>query len=136
MTSKVIYHSGLSTTATHLRSGNSIITDAPVDNNGKGQAFSPTDLMATSLASCMMTIMGILAEKNEIDIDGTEADVLKIMAENPRRVAGIHIQMTMPAKPYSEKEKSMLSHAALNCPVMKSIHPDVDVQLHITWQDV
>ncbi len=135
MTSKVVYHTGLSTTATHLRSGNEIVTDAPVDNNGKGQAFSPTDLMATSLASCMMTIMGILAEKNEIDIDGTEAEVLKIMAENPRRIAGIHIKMIMPAKSYSDKEKSMLSHAALNCPVMKSIHPDIDVQLNIIWQD-
>ena len=135
MTSKVVYHQGLRTTATHLRSGQSIITDAPVDNNGKDEAFSPTDLMSTSLASCMMTIMGITAEKNDIDIDGAEAEVLKIMAENPRRVAGIDIQMTMPAKPYTEKEKSMLSHAALTCPVMKSIHPDIVVNLNLIWQD-
>lgn len=126
----------MSTTATHLRSGTSIVTDAPVDNNGKGAAFSPTDLMATSLASCMLTIMGILAEKNQMNIDGTTAEVLKIMAENPRRVEGIHITMTMPAIAYADKEKSMLSHAALNCPVMKSIHPDIDVKLTIVWQDV
>lgn len=133
MTSKVIYQQGLHTVATHIRSGKSIETDAPVDNNGKGEAFSPTDLMATSLASCMLTIMGLTAEKSDIDIDRTEVEVLKIMGENPRRIVGIHLKMIMPPIEYTDKEKSLLSHAALHCPVMKSIHPDIDVKLDIVW---
>ena len=95
-TSKVIYLGGLRTNSTHLQSGIEIITDAPLDNQGKGEAFSPTDLMATSLANCMLTIMGIAARTHEIDIDGTTAEVTKIMAAEPRRVAEIHINLHFP----------------------------------------
>ena len=133
MTSQVIYKGELRTEATHIKSNELIITDAPIDNHGKGEAFSPTDLMSTSLASCMITIMGITANNHEINIVGTKAEVLKIMAENPRRVAGIDVKMTMPEINYSDKEKSILKHAAENCPVMKSIHPDIKVNLDFVW---
>lgn len=135
MTSEVIYTGGLRTEAKHLKSGDIIITDAPVDNHGKGEAFSPTDLMSTSLASCMLTIMGISSNNHNININGTKAEVQKIMSENPRRVSGINIIMIMPAIKYAEKEKSILKHAAENCPVMKSIHPDITVNLKIQWNE-
>jgi putative redox protein len=135
MTSKVSYTGNLRTEAIHIKSGSTIITDAPVDNNGKGEAFSPTDLMATSLASCMMTIMGIAARNHNIDMDNTEAEVLKIMGENPRRVTGINVKLIMPPMVYDAKAKSILIHAAENCPVMKSIHPDIEVNLDIVWYE-
>jgi putative redox protein len=135
MTSKVIYTGNLRTEASHIKSGDTLITDAPVDNNGKGEAFSPTDLMATSLASCMMTIMGIAARNHAIEIDNTMAEVTKIMGENPRRVSGIDVKLIMPPKIYDSKQKSILTHAAQNCPVMKSIHPDIVVNLDILWHE-
>jgi putative redox protein len=135
MTSKVTYTSGLRTQATHIKSGNTIVTDAPTDNHGKGEAFSPTDLFATSLASCAMTIMGIAANTHGLDIDGTTCEVLKIMGDNPRRVSGIDVKMIMPNINYDDKEKSILKHAAHNCPVMKSIHPDIVVNLTIEWHE-
>ena len=136
MTSKVSYTGDLRTEAIHLKSGISIITDAPVDNNGKGAAFSPTDLMATSLASCMLTIMGIAARNHDINMDNTEAEVLKIMGENPRRIVGIHIKMTMPPQNYSEKEKKILVHAAHHCPVIESIHPAIEVKIDMIWHEL
>ncbi len=135
MTSKVIYSGNLRTEASHIKSGDTILTDAPVDNNGKGEAFSPTDLMATSLASCMMTIMGIAARNHDIDMDDTSAEVTKIMGENPRRISGIDVKLIMPPKAYDPKQKSLLKHAAENCPVMKSIHPDIAVNLDIVWYE-
>ena len=120
------YKGGLRTTAQHLASGNTIITDAPVDNNGKGEAFSPTDLVASALGSCMMTIMGIVANRANIDIDGMEVTTTKIMAAEPRRIAEVVLQFTMPAgKSYSDKEKAMLENAARTCPVALSLHPDI-----------
>ncbi len=124
-TSKVKYLGELRTEATHLASGSTIITDAPVDNHGKGQAFSPTDLMSTSLASCMITIMGITANTHKLNIDGASAEVTKIMAANPRRVSEIHIVFTMPANHYSQKEKAILENAAKTCPVALSINPAI-----------
>lgn len=123
--SKVKYLGGLRTEATHLASGNKIITDAPLDNKGKGQAFSPTDLMSTSLATCMLTIMGIACDTHVLNIDGTEAEVTKIMAANPRRVAEVHITFTMPDKNYTDKEKAILENAARTCPVALSINPNI-----------
>ena len=120
------YTGGLRTTAQHLASGNTIITDAPVDNNGKGEAFSPTDLVASALGSCMMTIMGIVANRANIDIDGIEVETTKIMAAEPRRIAEVVLNFRMPAgKSYSEKEKAMLENAARTCPVALSLHPDI-----------
>lgn len=124
-TSKITYNGGLRTTSVHLRSGNEIITDAPVDNKGKGEAFSPTDLLATSLGNCMLTIVGIAANEHGFNIDGTTCEITKIMAENPRRVAEIVVNFQFPANNYSEKEKTIIERSANTCPVMYSLHPDI-----------
>jgi len=125
ITSKVTYSDGLRTEAIHLKSGNKIITDAPTDNHGKGEAFSPTDLMSTSLATCMLTVMGIACEARSISMDGAVAEVTKIMAANPIRVAEIHINITMPAKGYTDEQKKMLEHTGRTCPVALSLHPNL-----------
>ncbi|PRY14774.1 putative OsmC-like protein [Pontibacter ummariensis] len=120
------YQGNLRTSAQHLASGNTIITDAPTDNNGKGEAFSPTDLVCAALGSCMMTIMGIVANRNTIDIEGTTVETTKIMAAEPRRIAEVILQFKMPAgKTYTDKEKAMLENAARTCPVALSLHPDI-----------
>lgn len=131
-TSEVIYLKDLRTEATHLGSGNSLLTDAPKDNNGKGEFFSPTDLLATSLASCMLTIMGLSAKVHGFSIDGAKAQILKVMESNPRRVGEIVIDIWFPANDYSTKEKSLLKLAADTCPVAKSLHPDIKqiINLH------
>jgi len=133
-TSKVIYNGLLRTTATHLKSGEEIITDAPVDNNGKGEAFSPTDLLATALANCMLTVMGIAAKTHHIEMDNTLADVTKVMAESPRRVSEILIEFYFPEEiSYTDKQKKILEHAALTCPVEKSLHPDIKRVVNFNW---
>lgn len=132
-TSSIIYTGELRTVATHLQSSVEIITDAPTDNQGKGEAFSPTDLLATSLGSCMLTIMGINARTNGMDIDGTKVEITKRMAANPRRVSEIGVVVTLPNKSYSEKERKMLEIAALNCPVAKSLHPDIKQDVQFVW---
>ncbi|MDP2388476.1 MAG: OsmC family protein [Bacteroidota bacterium] len=124
-TSKVIYKGNLRTEATHLESGTVIITDAPKDNQGNGESFSPTDLLATSLSCCMLSIMGIVAKRDGIDIEGTETEVTKVMYAEPRRVGEIHVKFVMPKKNYDEKQRKLLEHAAYTCPVAKSIHPDI-----------
>jgi putative redox protein len=122
---KGIYKGELRTELTHLKSGISIITDAPTDNQGKGEAFSPTDLLSASLGACMLTIMGIVAKRNNIEIDGTRIKVSKIMADSPRRVSEVHVEFDMPSGNFNEKEKDLLRNAALTCPVAKSLHPDI-----------
>jgi len=122
--SKVTYQGNLRTTAIHLQSNNEIITDAPVDNQGKGEAFSPTDLLATSLASCMLTIIGIKARDMEIDIAGTTSEVTKIMAAAPRRVSEVYIAITFNQE-LDDKTQKIFYNTALTCPVAKSIHPDI-----------
>jgi uncharacterized OsmC-like protein len=137
MTSSVLYNGGLRTTCTHLQSGNSVETDAPVDNHGKGERFSPTDLMATSLATCMITVMGIKARSMGFDLDGVKIDVLKIMKADPRRVGGIELSFHIPdtLKEIDEKTKTILRHTGDTCPVMKSIHPDIEVKIDWgAWQ--
>lgn len=124
-TSKITYLGNLRTEAVHLKSGNTIITDAPPDNNGKGEAFSPTDLLATSLGSCMLTIMGIMAQRNNIAIEGTTVEITKVMEANPRRVGEIIVEFSMPANNYTEKEKTLLENAAHTCPVAKSLSADL-----------
>ena len=124
-TSEIIYKGELRTNCTHMKSGQQIITDAPVDNNGKGEAFSPTDLLATSLGTCMLTVMGIVAKRNNINMDGAKIEILKVMAENPRRVSEINVEIFFPFNNYSQKEKDLLEHTALTCPVAKSLHPDI-----------
>jgi putative redox protein len=124
-TSKITYLGNLQTQATHLQSGISIITDPPVDNQGKGEAFSPTDLMSTSLGSCMLTIMGIVAQRHEIKIEGTTIDITKIMEANPRRVSEIIVEFQMPKNNYSDKDKQLLENAARTCPVAQSLKAEL-----------
>lgn len=131
--STVEYRGSLRTNATHVKSGNEIITDAPTDNKGKGQAFSPTDLVATSLASCMLTIMGIRADKMNLDISGTRAEIQKLMASNPRRVEEIIVDITIPARSFSAKDKTILEKAARTCPVALTLHPDTVQTIRFHW---
>ncbi len=131
MTSTVVYNGDLRTTCTHLKSGSAIETDAPVDNNGKGERFSPTDLLATSLATCMVTVMGIKARSMGFDLNELKADVLKIMKADPRRVGGIEISFHIPEslQQLETKTKEILKHTADTCPVIRSIHPDIEVKI-------
>ncbi|TVR88622.1 MAG: OsmC family peroxiredoxin [Saprospirales bacterium] len=131
--SEVEYSGELRTRAVHLRSGNAIITDAPVDNQGKGQAFSPTDLLTTSLASCMLTIMGIKARYMNLKIEGSKARVTKIMASDPRRVSEVAIKIQMPKSGFSDRDKKILEQAAMTCPVMLSLHPDIKKDISFEW---
>lgn len=123
-TSTVTYEGNLRTSAIHLQSNNQIITDAPTDNHGRGETFSPTDLLATSLASCMLTVMGIKAENMGLDLTGTLANVNKIMATEPRRVAQIDVTLTVKGVTI-DKDKTILLNTALTCPVAKSLHPEI-----------
>tara|TARA_B000000475_G_scaffold163463_1_gene131527 strand:- start:1218 stop:1619 length:402 start_codon:yes stop_codon:yes gene_type:complete len=132
MTSKVIYKGALRTEATHIRSGNTIITDAPTDNKGKGEAFSPTDLVATALASCILTIMGIKADGMNINIDGSSAEVKKIMGAGPRRIAQVNIVINIPLSA-NEKTKKILEKAALTCPVDKSLSDSMIRDVKFIW---
>ena len=127
----IIYKNNLRTEAEHIASAQKIITDAPIDNNGKGEAFSPTDLVATALGSCMITIMAIVAEKHGIDISGTNASVKKEMSSNPRRIIEIIVDINM-GKNIDKKDRKRLEKAALACPVHKSLHPDMakKIQFH------
>ena len=131
-TSKIIYKNNLRTEAQHIASGQKIITDAPVDNNGKGEAFSPTDLVATALASCMITIMAIAAEKNGINISETSASVKKVMGINPRTISDIVIEIKM-SKDLALKDRKRLEKAALACPVHKSLHPDMNKEITFSY---
>jgi len=133
MTSKVFYNGALRTTCTHLQSGQSIITDAPTDNNGRGEAFSPTDLVATALATCMITVMGIKANVNNWNIDGAELDVTKLMASEPRRISEIHVIVKMPAGNFDEKTQKILENTARTCPVAMSLHPDIKQLITFVW---
>jgi uncharacterized OsmC-like protein len=134
MTAQVFYKGELRTEMTHLKSGEVVITDAPTDNHGKGEAFSPTDLVATALASCALTTMGIKAGQMGVDIDGTTAEVTKIMAADPRRIAEIQLNITFPAKNYSNKDRNVLEQTALHCPVAKSLHLDLVQKLNFIWK--
>jgi uncharacterized OsmC-like protein len=132
MTSKVTYTGGLRTTCEHLRSGDSFITDAPIDNNGLGQAFSPTDTVATGLASCMLTTMGIKAWDLDVELKGATAEVTKHMASAPRRIAKIEVNLNLPSG-ISEKNRKILIHTADTCPVQYSLHPDIERVITYNW---
>lgn len=122
-----IYTGGLRTVATHLQSGNTLMTDAPRDNQGKGENFSPSDLLAASLGSCMLSIMGIAARTHGFEerLHGTEIDITKIMAAEPRRVAEVIVEFYFPSGDFNEKERKILEHAAHTCPVAKSLSADL-----------
>ena len=133
MTSKVTYLGDLRTSSIHIQSGTEIISDAPLDNNGKGEAFSPTDTVANGLATCMMTIMAIKARDLKIDLDGTTAEVVKIMNAEPRRIATIEIVFQMQGTA-DQKCKIILERAAMTCPVFLSLHPDVEKRITFNWK--
>jgi putative redox protein len=132
-TVKTIYLGDLRTENEHLESGNKVITDAPTDNRGKGEFFSPTDMLATALGSCILTIMGIKARDNGIDIKGTEVEVTKIMASDPRRVAEVIIEFYFPSKGYSDEEKRLVESVAGTSPVPLSLHPDLKQTIKFKW---
>lgn len=125
MTSTVEYNNELRTTCVHLQSNQNMITDAPTDNMGKGEAFSPTDLVATALASCMLTVMGIKANQLDINLGGTKALVEKKMVSNPRRIQQVNVSITFPENSWPENIQKSLQNVAVNCPVAKSLHTDI-----------
>ncbi len=132
-TSKVTYLGDLRTSSIHLQSGSEIITDAPTDNNGKGEAFSPTDSVANGLASCMFTVMGIKANDLGVDFLGSTAEVTKIMAAEPRRISEIHVAFNMNLAA-DEKTKTILERTAMTCPVFYSLHPDIMKEISFVWK--
>ncbi len=132
-TSEVTYLGDLRTSSVHLQSGNTIITDAPLDNNGKGEAFSPTDTVANSLASCMFTVMGIKARDLGVDFSGSTAQVTKVMAAEPRRISEIHVVFQMNLSP-DDKTKTILERTAMTCPVHYSLHPDIKREIVFNWK--
>ncbi|WP_442786949.1 OsmC family protein [Flavobacterium suncheonense] len=132
-TSKVTYLGDLRTSSVHLQSGNTIITDAPTDNHGKGEAFSPTDSVANALATCMLTVMGIKARDLEVDFTGSTAEVTKIMGTDPRRIVEIHVNFEMNLKT-DEKNRTILERTALTCPVYFSLHPDIKKEITFNWK--
>jgi uncharacterized OsmC-like protein len=132
-TSKVTYLGELRTSSIHLQSGTEIISDAPLDNNGKGEAFSPTDTVANGLASCMFTVMGIKAREMEVDFSGSTAEVTKIMAAEPRRISEIHVVFAMSLEA-DDKTKTILERTAMTCPVFYSLHPDIKKIVTFNWK--
>ena len=132
MTSKVFYQGNLRTKCVHLKSGNEIITDAPIDNFGKGEGFSPTDTVATALASCMITVMGIKANQLKIDFKNISADVEKIMSSNPRRISEIRVNINLPLK-ISQKDKNIIERAGDNCPIHNSLDPKLKRVIKYNW---
>lgn len=135
MTSTVIYEGEFRTACEHLRSGSQIETDAPVDNKGKGERFSPTDLVATALGSCMMTIMGQRAVEMNVNLEGTKIEVEKIMKADPRRIAGINLTFHFPESlALNARQQTILQKAAETCPVAYSIHPGIEVKANFNWK--
>ncbi|HBG70306.1 MAG: osmotically inducible protein OsmC [Bacteroidetes bacterium GWF2_43_63] len=135
MTSKVQYVGELRTVCEHSASSSQIETDAPVDNHGKGEKFSPTDLLATSLASCMLTVMGLAGQTIGFSIDGATASVEKFMGTDPRRIVKIRIIIDFPGIEYSEKEKQIIRHAARMCPVGQSLHHDIEQEIIFNFEE-
>ncbi len=133
MTSKVVYLGNLRTECEHVKSGNTFITDAPTDNNGKGEAFSPTDTVATALASCMLTVMGIkAAQMEDVHLDGSTAEVTKIMKAEPRRIARVEVKLNLKGVA-DDKNRKILENTAKMCPVLNSLHPDMEKEITFNW---
>jgi len=134
MTSQITYEGNLRTVATHLQSGTVIETDAPTDNQGKGERFSPSDLVATALGNCMLTIMGIKARDMNVDLKGTKIDVTKIMVADPRRIGEIKVIFNFPGTlTVDEKQKTILERAAMTCPVIESLNADLKKSVEFNW---
>lgn len=135
MTANVVYKGGLRCECTHLQSGTQIETDAPTDNRGRGERFSPTDMLCVSLGTCMITTMGIKAGDIQVDLAGTKIDITKSMLREPRRVGKIELTLHLPGKGLEEPTRKILQNIGDNCPVMKSLHPDVQVVTEYIWSD-
>lgn len=133
-TIKTIYTGNLRTEAVHIKSGKELITDAPVDNHGKGETFSPTDLLATSFGCCMLTMAGIAAESHGFSINGAEVTTTKVMYDSPRRVGELITELRFPPNNYSEKVKQMIINTVKTCPVARSLHPDLKQEISFVWQ--
>lgn len=133
MTASIIYKGQLRCECTHVQSGTVIETDAPSDNCGKGERFSPTDTVCVALATCMITTMGIKAADMQVNLDGATIEVTKHMLANPRRIGKIEVTLQLPGKELSEKDKAILQKIGDECPVMKSIHPDLEVVAQYNW---
>ena len=133
MTSKVTYLGELRTSSIHIQSGSEIISDAPTDNNGKGEAFSPTDTVANGLASCMMTVMGIKARDLQLELKGSTAEVTKIMGVDPRRIIEIQIKFEMSIVA-DQRTKLILERTAMTCPVLNSLHPNIKKEVTFNWK--
>lgn len=133
MTSKVTYLGDLRTSSVHVASGSEIISDAPVDNHGRGEAFSPTDTVANALATCMLTVMGIKARTLDFDFTGATAEVTKVMGTEPRRITEIHVKFEMNVAA-DEKTKAILENTAMTCPVLFSLHPDIKKEVVFNWK--
>ena len=127
------YLGGLRVECVHERSGVKLVTDAPVDNNGKGESFSPTDLCATALGACAMTLMGIQARDNNLDLVGTRLEVTKVMGQDPRKIAKIQIIFHMPERPFSDAEKALLEKAAWTCPMALTLGNQVEQEFVFKW---
>jgi uncharacterized OsmC-like protein len=135
ITVKTVYKGDLRTEATHLQSGTQIITDAPIDNNGKGEAFSPTDLVSAALGSCMLTIMGILANRENINLENTTLEITKVMSAAPRKIAEIIVDFKIPnSNTISDIQKQKLINAAHTCPVALSLSPEVIQTVNFSWE--
>lgn len=133
--STVEYIGQLRCSSTHHRSGQVIETDAPTDNQGKGMKFSPTDLLATSLANCMLTVMGIRTQQMNGSLDGSSADVYKIMASDPRRVKKIVVHLNLKGSGFDPKQREVLEVVGRTCPVALSLNADLEQELHFNWED-
>ncbi len=133
MTSKITYLGELRTSSIHIQSGSEIISDAPIDNNGKGAAFSPTDTVANGLGSCMFTVMGIKAAEMNVDLSNATAEITKIMAAEPRRISEIHIVFNITIEA-DAKTKTILERTAMTCPVYYSLHPDIKKVITFNWK--
>ena len=133
ISSEIIYEGSLRTRMTHLHSGTEVITDAPLDNQGRAEAFSPTDLVAAALGSCMMTIMGIKARDMQLDLEGTRITIVKVMYSEPRRIGEIHVDLYFPPNSFSDKEKQILENAGRTCPVAKSLDPALLQKIEFHW---
>ena len=132
-TSNITYVGDLRTVCIHLQSGTQILTDAPTDNHGKGEAFSPTDLVATALGSCMVSIMGIKSKDLNVDLKDSTVSITKIMQSEPRKIAKIEVILSMSIET-SEKNKAILERAAMTCPVLLSLHPDIEKDVVFNWK--
>jgi len=132
-TVRTTYLGALRTEAEHIQSGNKIITDAPVDNHGRGESFSPTDLLAASYASCALTIIGIASQTHSFNIDGTVVETTKVMGDSPRRIAELIVHFNFPHNNYSDKERKIIEGAINSCPVAKSVSPEMKITRTVSF---